>query len=160
MDNSQSITTLKGKTHIIDKRFKVNGFMKTVNHKLQIEVGTGNNPDDISIDNEISYIKLSNRGDLDIRVRLSKNGKESKTISLGPADTYNGITIFFAGREAAAYLREAHEYVDYMINDFYDIPRLKNPDYTNDESRFAEVENQIIDKSKEVNYFRKRRYGL
>lgn len=137
MSTSPNTTILKGKCHIINTKYKVNGFMKTINHKLQIEVGAGNNQFETNINDEVTYIKLSNRGDLDIKVRLSKDGKESKFISLTPADRYNGITIFFTGRDAAAYLREAHEYVDFMINGFYELPRLRNPDYTNDEERFG-----------------------
>lgn len=146
MDNNKA-TILKGKCHIVDKKYKVNGFMKSVNQKLQIEVGAGNNQFDTNINDETTYIKLINKGDLDIKVRLSKDGKESRFIPLSPVDKHNGITIFFTGKEAAAYLREAHEYVDYMINGFYELPRLKDPDYTNDEQRFSENENgEIVDR--------------
>ena len=144
MYTNSNATTLKGKCHIIQKKYKVNGFMKTVNGKLQIEVGAGNNQFDTNVDDETTYIKLSNRGDLDIKVRLAKDGKEAKFIPLTPADQYNGISIFFTGRDAAAYLREAHEYIDYMINGFYELPRLKNPNYTNDEERFGVDENYNI----------------
>jgi hypothetical protein len=86
MNTNPKATTLKGKCHIIQRKYKVNGFMKTISHKLQIEIG-------------------------------------------------------------AAYLREAHEYVDYMINGFYELPRLHNPDYTNDEERFSIDENkEVIDR--------------
>ena len=141
MNANSMATTLKGKCHIVNRKYKVNGFMKTVNGKLQIEVGAGNNQYGTNIDDEVTYIKLSNRGDLDIKIRLSKDGKEARFIPLTPADDYNGITIFFTGRDAAAYLREAHEYVDYMINGFYELPRLNNPNYTNDEQRFGVDEN-------------------
>lgn len=147
MNTNTKATTLKGKCHIVQRKYKVNGFMKTINHKLQIEIGAGNNQYETNPDDECTYIKLSNRGDLDIKIRLSKDGKESRFIPLTPADDYNGITIFFTGRDAAAYLREAHEYVDYMINGFYELPRLHNPDYTNDEERFSIDENkEVIDR--------------
>ena len=142
MNANSNATTLKGKCHIVDAKYKVNGFMKTINQKLQVEVGAGNNQYNTNPNDEVTYIKLSNRGDLDIKVRFSKDGKEAyKPIPLTPADKYNGITIFFTGRDAAAYLREAHEYVDFMINGFYELPRLPNPDYTNDEERFGYDEN-------------------
>ena len=70
-------TTLKGKCHIVKRKYKVNGFMKTINHTLQIEVGAGNNQYEPNIYDETNYIKISNRGDLDIKVRLSKDGKEA-----------------------------------------------------------------------------------
>lgn len=132
-------TVLKGKCHIVERKYKVNGFMKTINHKLQIEVGEGNNQYETNPDDETTYIKLSNRGDLDIRVRFSRDGKEAASIPLSPADRYNGITIFFRGRDAAGYVREAHEYLNYMFNSFYDLPRLKTLDYTNDEERFIKM---------------------
>lgn len=132
-------TVLKGKCHIIERKYKVNGFMKTINHKLQIEVGEGNNQYGTNPDDETTYIKLSNRGDLDIRVRFSKDGKEARSVQLSPADEYNGITIFFKGRDAAGYVREAHEYLNYMFNSFYDLPKLPYTDYTNDEERFIKT---------------------
>ena len=148
MNTNANATTLKGKCHIVGGKYKVNGFMKTINHKLQIEVGAGNNQYNTNPNDECTYIKLSNRGDLDIKVRLSKDGKEGyRAIPLTPADEWNGITIFFTGRDAAAYLREAHEYVDYMINGFYELPRLPNPDYTNDEERFSiDEKDNVIDR--------------
>jgi hypothetical protein len=144
--NSNNVrgTTLKGKCHIIQRKYKVNGFMKTINHKLQVEVGAGNNQYNTNVDDETTYIKLSNRGDLDIKIRLAKDGKEARFIPLSPADEYNGISIFFTGRDAAAYLREAHEYIGYMINGFYELPRLKNPDYTNDEERFIDEDTDLL----------------
>ena len=144
--NSNNVrgTTLKGKCHIIQRKYKVNGFMKSINHKLQVEVGAGNNQYDTNVDDETTYIKLSNRGDLDIKVRLAKDGKEARFIPLSPADEYNGISIFFTGRDAAAYLREAHEYIGFMINGFYELPRLKNPDYTNDEERFIDEDTDLL----------------
>ena len=148
MNTNVNATILKGKCHIVGGKYKVNGFMKTINHKLQIEVGAGNNQYNTNPNDECTYIKLSNRGDLDIKVRLSKDGKEGyRAIPLTPADEWNGITIFFTGRDAAAYLREAHEYVDYMINGFYELPRLPNPDYTNDEERFSiDEKDNVIDR--------------
>ena len=95
-------TTLKGKCHVVDVKYKVNGFMKTINHTLQVEVGAGNNQFNTNPNDETHYIKLSNRGDLDIKIRLAKDGKESKFIHLSPADEFNGISIFFTGRDAAA----------------------------------------------------------
>jgi len=144
--NSNNVrgTTLKGKCHIIQRKYKVNGFMKTINHKLQVEIGAGNNQYNTNVDDETTYIKLSNRGDLDIKIRLAKDGKEARFIPLSPADEYNGISIFFTGRDAAAYLREAHEYIGYMINGFYELPRLKNPDYTNDEERFIDEDTDLL----------------
>lgn len=132
--------TLKGKTHRLSKNFKVNGFMKTINHTIQVEIGVGNNMDDVSPDTETTYIKLSNRGDLNIGVRLSKDGKERMIVPLSPADNSNGITLFFTGKDAAAYMRAAHEYIGYMMDNVFDFPRLKNPDCTNDEERFSDRE--------------------
>ena len=124
---------LKGKTHIIERKYKVNGFMKTINSKLEIEVGAGNNQINPKDSEFITYAKLQNTGDLNIKVRLGKNGKEAKTIELGPNEKYNSISIFFTGTDAAQYQLECVDYIREMLSGFYDIPMLSEPDYRNSE---------------------------
>lgn len=124
---------LKGKTHIIERKFKVNGFMKTINNKLQIEVGAGNNQINPKDSEFMTYAKLQNTGDLNIKVRLGKNGKESRTINLGPNEDYNSISIFFTGTDAAQYQLECVDYIREMLSGFYDIPLLENANYRNAE---------------------------
>ena len=124
---------LKGKTHIIERKYKVNGFMKTINRQLQAEVGAGNNQINPKKSEVMTYVKLENIGDLNIKVRFSKNGKEARPIPLGPDEKYNGITIFFQGMGSESYLLEALQYYNYMLNSFYEVQPLKYADYTNTE---------------------------
>jgi hypothetical protein len=131
--HDMSGVVLKGKTHIIERKYKVNGFMKTVNGKMEIEVGAGNNQINPKDSEFITYAKLRNLGDLNIKVRFGKNGKEARTINLGPNEDYNTISIFFTGTDAAQYQLEAVSYIRDMLTGFYDIPLLKDPDYRNTE---------------------------
>lgn len=124
---------LKGKTHIFERKYKVNGFMKTINRKIEVEVGAGNNQINPKDSEFITYAKLSNIGDMNIKVRLGKNGKEARVIDLGPNEKYNTISIFFTGTDAAQYQLEAVDYIRTMLSNFYEIPLLKDPDYTNSE---------------------------
>ena len=124
---------LKGKTHIIERKYKVNGFMKTINGKINVEVGAGNNQINPKDSEFTTYAKLQNMSDMNIRIRLGKNGKEARTIELGPNEKYNTISIFFTGLDACQYQLEAANYIRDMLTGFYDIPLLKDPDYTNTE---------------------------
>lgn len=124
---------LKGKTHILERKYKVNGFMKTINHQLQVEVGAGNNQINPKKSEIITYYKLENIGDLNIKVRFSKNGKEARPIPLGPNEQYNGLTIFFQGIGSESYALEAFNYYVSMLNSFYEVQPLKFADYTNSE---------------------------
>jgi len=125
---------LKGKTHIIERKYKVNGFMKTINNQIQVEVGAGNNQINPKKSEVITYMKFENIGDLNIRVRFSKNGKEAKPIPLGPNEKYNGITIFFQGQGTESYALEALQYYSSMLNNFYEVQPLKFADYSNTET--------------------------
>ena len=130
---SKNGVILKGKTHIIERKYKVNGFMKTINRQLQAEVGAGNNQINPKKSEVMTYVKLENIGDLNIKVRFSKNGKEARPIQLGPDEKYNGITIFFQGQGTESYALEAMKYYVDMLTGFYEVQPLKFADYTNTE---------------------------
>lgn len=124
---------LKGKTHIIDRKYKVNGFMKTINKQIQVEMGAGNNQINPKKSEVITYFKLENIGDMNIRVRFSKNGKEARPIDLGPNEKYNGFTVFFQGQGTESYALETFKYYLDMLSGFYEVQPLKYADYTNTE---------------------------
>lgn len=132
MSNKNGVI-LKGKTHIIERKYKVNGFMKTINRQIQVEAGAGNNQINPKKSEVMTYMKLENIGDLNIKVRFSKNGKEARCIPLGPDETYNGITIFFQGQGSENYVMEALEYYRNIFNSFYEMQPLQYADYTNTE---------------------------
>ena len=124
---------LKGKTHIIARKYKVNGFMKTINRQIQVEMGAGNNQINPKKSEVMTYFKLENIGNLNIRVRFSKNGKEARPIPLGPDEKYNGITIFFQAEGTECYALETYKYYLDMLSGFYEVQPLKFADYTNTE---------------------------
>jgi hypothetical protein len=122
----------KEKTHIIDRVYKVTGYMKTINKQLNVECGVGNNQIIPKESDCTSYIKLQNLGDLNIKVRFGRNGKEmEKSIKIGGKDSdYDSISIYFTGQEEIKYSMESIDYFREMMSNNFMIPRLDNPDYT------------------------------
>lgn len=126
---------LKGKTHIIDRVYKVNGYMETINHSIQVEAGAGNNqivpkPKDLTV-----YSKITNIGkDVKVFVRFGKNGKERTTsINLGPDEKYNSIALFIQGEQAPGYMMSTLDFWRGFLSDRYEFQRLTDADYTNTE---------------------------